>query len=233
MDTNTTKKAGRRSITAHVRQAGRNRRLLYTLILLGLVIIGVLFITHFVAKAPTRVTPVTDSPVVRQYRSKLPALKAAAEKKPTDFTARQSYAQALYVTGDKQSAKREYEAAIKLNPKDATIRNNLANTYRDLGDTTAAVSAYRAAFSLDPTLINAYVNLATVQAYTLQKPGDAVATYKLAVAKNAQSPELLLLLAGAYEQNGQKDVALATYRSVLTKDPNNAAARRNIDRLTK
>ena len=195
-----------------------------------MILVGVL-VSKF--RSPTTLQPVADNAVVREYRDKLPELKTEAQKTPDSFGARRAYAQALYVTGDKQAAKTEYEAATRLNPKDATTKNNLGNVYRDLKNYSAATDAYRSAYELDPSLINAYINLATMQAYTLKKPGDAVATYKHAVSKNGESPELLLLLADAYEQNGQKDMTLSTYREVLEKDPNNTAAKRNIDRLNK
>lgn len=201
-----------------------------TVVLAALMVVA---ITAYRIKQGSQVHSVTDNTVVRQYREKLPSLKVAASQKPNDAAAHSAYAQALYVTGDKKAARQEYETAVSLSPKNASIRNNLANVYRDLKEYTSAADTYRKAYELDPTLINAYVNLATMQAYTLKKPADAVATYKLAVTKNGQSPELLLLLGGAYELNHQTDLALASYRNVLAKDSTNAAAKRNIERLTK
>jgi tetratricopeptide (TPR) repeat protein len=200
----------------------------------ALVVVIILFTIGGVFKpAPVnQPTPVADNSVVKEYRSKLPELKAATQKKPDDASARGAYAQALYVTGDKQTAKIEYEAAMARDPKNASTANNLGNVYRDLKEYDAAVASYKNAYKLDPSLLNAYVNLATMQAYELHKPADAVQTYKAAVAKNGQSSELLLLLAGAYEQNGQKDLALATYRASLEKDPQNETAKKNIERLT-
>lgn len=205
-----------------------------TLIVVLALLVGVGFgIWKWASPQPKKVTAVANNSVVRSYRNKLPGLKAAVQKSPNSFSAHRDYAQALYVTGDKQAAKTEYEAAAKLNPHDASTQNSLGNVYRDLGEYDQAQAVYRAAFSQDPSFINAYVNLATLQAYTLGKPAAAVSTYKLAITKNGQSPELLLLLGGAYEQNKQTDLAISTYRSVLTKDPNNAAAKRNLERLNK
>ena len=203
-------------------------------IIVSAVLVALIFVIILVKlKSPTHLQPVADNAVVREYRDKLPELKAEAQKSPHSFNARRAYAQALYVVGDKQAAKAEYEAASRLNPKDAVTKNNLGNVYRDLEDYAAATDAYREAYQLDPSLINAYVNLATMQSYTLKKTGDAVSTYKYAVSKNGQSVDLLLLLGDAYEQNGQKELALSTYRTVLEKDPDNMAAKRNIDRLNK
>ena len=197
------------------------------------VVLTVLAVVAFNATHKKQVVPVANNAVVSQYRDKLPKLKAAAESKGATAASHTAYAQALYVTGDKQTAQDEYRTAAKLDPKDASIWNNLGNVYRDLKNYSAAEEAYRKAFETDPAFVNAYVNLATMQSYTLNKPADAVATYKRAVTKNGQSTELLLLLGAAYEQNHQSDLALTTYRTVLDKDPKNSAAKQNIDRLTK
>lgn len=214
-----------------LRSMGKKQQIAYVVFAMVIIILIVAMVS--VLRSPTSPQPVADNAVVREYRDKLPELKTEAQKAPDSFSARRAYAQALYVTGDKQAAKTEYEAATRINPKDAMTKNNLGNVYRDLKDYSAATEAYRTAYELDPSLINAYINLATMQSYTLKKPGDAVTTYKHAISKNGQSSELLLLLADAYEQNDQKDLALSTYREVLERDPDNLAAKRNIDRLKK
>lgn len=200
--------------------------------LLALVLIA-LIVAVFTATHKKQPVTVSNNAVVSQYRDRLPKLKADAEAKNAPAASHTAYAQALYVTGDKQTAQKQYEAAAKLDPKNASVRNNLGNVYRDLKNYASAEEAYRKAFEVDPSFVNAYVNLATMQAYTLNRPADAVATYKQAVTKNGQSTELLLLLGAAYEQNRQPEFALSTYRTVLEKDPKNIAAKQNVDRLAK
>lgn len=213
--------------------AARNTWQKYVVILAAFILVCATSYFLFKLNDTPQKTTITNNPVVREYQQKLPTLKAAAAEKPTSFSSRTEYARALYVTGDKELAKKEYEAAIRLNDRDASTYNRIGNVYRDLAEYSAAVEAYRKASMLDPALLNPYINLATMQAHTLKKPADAVATYEQAAAKVGQTPEILLLLASAYEQNGQNDKALATYRSVLSKDSQNATARQNIERLSK
>lgn len=201
--------------------------------ILFVIILIVLGIVAFTGTKEKQAVPVSNNAVVSQYRNRLPQLKAEATGKTATAASHTAYAQALYITGDKRTAQEEYQIAVKLDPKNTSVRNNLGNVYRDLKNYAAAEGAYRKAFELDPAFVNAYVNLATMQAYTLNKPADAVATYKTAVTKNGQSPELLLLLGAAYEQNHQSDLALSIYRTALNKDPQNTAAKQNIERLTK
>ena len=216
------------------REINRNMKLRYgAFAALLAVVLLVLIVAVFSATHKKQPVAVSNNAVVSQYRDKLPKLKAAAESKSATAAAHTAYAQALYVTGDKQTAQKEYESATKQDPKNASVWNNLGNVYRDLKNYAAADEAYRKAFEIDPSFVNAYVNLATMQAYTLNKPADAVATYKQAVTKNGQSTELLLLLGAAYEQNHQTSLALSTYRTVLEKDPKNIAAKQNVDRLAK
>lgn len=235
MEPNTNRIKSALLVISKIRSADRKKKLIYAIyaaVVLLLVIVAILAITGgFSSKHDNQPQKVADNPVVREYRNKLPQLKEVAQQKPNDATARSAYAQALYVTGDKKTAKNEYEAAVVIDPKNASTRNNLGNVYRDLKEYDSAVVAYRKAFELEPTLINAYVNLATLQAYTLKKSADAVDTYKLAISKNGQSTELLLLLGGAYEQNKQSDLAVSTYRTVLQKDPQNETAKRSVERL--
>lgn len=211
-----------------------NRNNLVTIILLVAIIAIAGLSTYLILKdkGQENKTPVKNNAVTRQYQEKLPSLKADSEKSPDDAAAQIAYAQALYVTGDKSSAKDYYLKALEINPKDGETLNKLGNTYRDLGKHSEAGKAYKDAYAVQPGLLNAYVNLATMQAYTLGKSADAVKTYELAVSKIGQTPEVLNLLAGAYEQNDQKERAINTYNDVLEKDPKNQAAKQNIERLS-
>ncbi|HEY8886680.1 MAG TPA: tetratricopeptide repeat protein [Candidatus Microsaccharimonas sp.] len=168
--------------------------------------------------------------IVNQYRKNLPNLKKTAEAEKSNIDAQKNYAIALYASGNLQDAKNSYEAIVKTSP-DATTYNNLANVYRDLGDTTAAIDAYNKAITLDPSQINSYANLANVQLYRLNKPADAIATYKKGLVTLQNNSQLEFLLGVAYEQANQPDLAQQTYEHILTYEPNNISAKASLQRL--
>ncbi len=178
------------------------------------------------------ITPAAPSEVARQYQQQLPGLKKSVEDKPQDAGVRRSYAVALYVSGDLKEAQQQYEEAIKLNDKDATLHNNLGNTYRDLKQYDKAVESYQEAIILDNQSQNAYANLANVQLYSLEKPNDAIETYKKAIKAMPNNTQMKLLLAIAYEQVKNKPEAINTYKDILVKDSKNEAAQNNLDRLS-
>ena len=225
-----------KSVVVGVDSPRKWRKLLYSKVFLA-VVVAVVVLTGMtswvIISYEKKQTPVAENSVVRLYAQKLTTLKNTAASHPNSAAAHVSYAEALYVTGNKTTAQAEYIRAGQLDPHNATIWNNLGNTYRDLGKYTQAVSAYRRAIQLAPSDQNAYINLANVQIFSLQSPADAITTYKTAMNKIGTTASLQLLLSLAYEQNKQIDQALQTYKSILSTDPSNQAAKDNINRLTK
>jgi len=90
----------------------------------------------------------TNNQVITEYKNKLPELKKAAGADSSSAAARKNYAVALYVTGNYEAAKNEYEAVVKLDDKDSTTYNNLGNAYRDLGQYDKAKTAYEKSFEM-------------------------------------------------------------------------------------
>ncbi len=173
----------------------------------------------------------SNNPAVVAYQKQLPDLKKTAEDKPKDAAAHQNYAIALYATGNIKQAKEEYESAIKYRSNDATLYNNLGNAQRDLKEYDAAISSYTKAISLNEKLLNPYVNLANLQIYTLKNPDEGIETYQKALKALPGNEQVQILLALAYERQGNTDEAKQIYQSVLKANPNNAAAKSNLDRL--
>lgn len=174
----------------------------------------------------------SNNPVTAEYKKQLPELKSAAQKSPNSAVAHKNYAVALYAVGDLKGARDEYKKATKLKANDSTAWNNLGNAYRDLGDNDAAINAYQKALDLDQSAVNTYVNLANLQLYTLNKPNDAIATYKKAVSHLPDNEQLQLLLALAYEQAGNTVSAKQTLQNILAKNPDNSAAKANLARIS-
>lgn len=198
-----------------------------TVIILAAIVVIVLFVRKDDDSSQIR----SNNDVVRYYQEKLPSLEKAVKEDSNDFASRMDYAIALYATGDLNEAKKQYEVAISIKGDDVVLRNNLGNVLRDKGDHSGAISEYEQAIKIDPRNQNAYINLGSLQTYTLNKPQDGITTYKKAIKAMPENLQIELQLGLAYEQAGNNEEAIKTFRSVLSKDPTNTAAKNNLTRL--
>jgi len=172
-----------------------------------------------------------SSEVVRHYKKQLPELKSKVKQNPDNASVRKEYAVALYATRDLDESRKQYQEAAKLNPEDPTVYNNLGNVYRDMGQLDKAIGSYKKSIELDPKAVNPYSNMAHVQMYSQGQPGEAIKTYQAALKQMPDNIQFELLLAIAYEQNGDVDKAKSTYQSILDRDKDNAAAKASLERL--
>lgn len=206
---------------------------LASFIIFIIVIAGISAYAWFFLFKPTEQVIETNNQVVSEYKDKLPELKKAIDSNPKDATARRNYAIALYVVSDYKAAKTQYEEAIKLDDKDATTYNNLGNACRDLKDYNKAVESYKKAIEINSKYTNAYVNLANVQLYSQKKTDDAITTYQKALKAMPNDNQIELLLGIAYETAGKTTEAKQTYQNILSRSPEDKAAKSNLDRLNK
>ncbi|HEU4913897.1 MAG TPA: tetratricopeptide repeat protein [Candidatus Saccharimonadales bacterium] len=183
------------------------------------------------ARSDESTKEISNNPIIASYQKQLPALADAVKKDGNDPKARQEYAVALYATGDVGQAKEQYEAQLKLASNDATLRNNLGNVYRDLGDYEKAIDSYQKSIDINKKQTNAYINLANLYLYTLDKKDLAVQVYRDALRNNPDNQDLMVLLGIAYEQSGDKNKARDTFRDVLDKNASNAAAQAGLKRV--
>jgi tetratricopeptide (TPR) repeat protein len=202
----------------------------WTIIAAILIIAAITFgVTTYLSRHEQQ--PASNSEVVQYYEKNLPQLSDKVKQTPDNLTVHRDYAVALYATGDIKGAKQQYEAAIKLKSNDAILHNNLANTYRDLKEYDKAMAAYETAIKLDPQHQNAYINLANLQMNMLNKPDDAIATYKRAIAAMPEDDQLKVLLGLAYEQSNNIPQAIQTFKNIVEKHPDHKAAQSNLERL--
>lgn len=210
----------------------KKNRLVAIVILLLITLTAAATVWYFNTRPQPRVLD-TNNQVITEFKNKLPELQKAASADANSAAARKNYAVALYVTGNYEAAKSEYEAVVKLDGKDSTAYNNLGNTYRDLGQYDKAKGAYQKSFEINPTSINPYVNLANVQLYTLGDSGAAIATYQKALKAMPNNNQISLLLGMAYEKAGKTTEAKQTFQDILTRDADDKAAKAGLDRLNK
>lgn len=169
--------------------------------------------------------------VATEYRDRLTDLESAVTSEPDNATARKEYAVALYATGYLKRAVVQYEAAIKINEKDAGAYASIGNIYRDLEDYKKAVEYYTTSLEHNSVALNTYVNLASVQLYSLDDANAAIETYDKGLKALPDNESLLLLKGIAQEKKGDTDAAKSTYQTLLSKNSENAAAKANLERL--
>lgn len=198
---------------------------------LGVILVTLVSLTVWNVFFRIDTTKVPATAVSEEYERRLPELKKAVEDSPNDTTARKNYAVALYATGNYKAARGQYQEALKRNDRDALAYNNLGNVQRDLGDYDAAIASYRKAIEITPSSVNSYVNLANVLLYSKNDAAGAVAVYQDGLKALPDNEQLQLLLGIAYEQAGRDGDARKTYEALLGQNPNNSAAKANLDRI--
>ncbi len=92
--------------------------------------------------------------------------------------------------------------------------------YEIVGDTAKAVSSYSTAIENNPDFFNAYLQIAVL--YTAIKSDLAVEYYNSALEINPESIEALQNLGLFYQNTGQLEKALATYKKAEKIQPDNA-----------
>lgn len=201
------------------------------IIIVSAAVLSVIVIVAIVAillnnNKPVQNSTINTNPIVESYKNDLPRLATAVEQNGNDAKAVRNYAVALYATGDLESAKEQYLKEAELNPNDPILFNNLGNIYRDSGEYQEAVNAYQKSIDLDKSQLNVYVNLANLYIYVLQKPDLGYGVYLKGIENSPNNKESLLLqLANAYKDNGQKEKAIEKYNEILTMNPNNTAVK--------
>lgn len=169
--------------------------------------------------------------LIDQYKNMLGELEQKVNSEPTNAQARRDYAVALYATGDLTKALEQYLEEQKYNAEDPVLYNNIGNIYRDQSKFENAVTSYKKAIELNKQLTNAYINLANLYIYSMDKLEDGIKVYKDAIKESPESIEIYLLLANTYEQAGEAKNAKEVFTQVLAKDPNNQAAKLGLERV--
>jgi len=204
-------------------------------IIIGIVVLAILvfvLVTQLSNKGTDNTIGAQDQiNLIDQYKNQLSELEKNVNSDPSNAQHRRNYAVALYATGDLTKALEQYLEEQKLNPEDPILLNNIGNIYRDQGKYENAVTSYKKAIELNKQLTNAYINLANLYIYSMDKLEDGITVYKDAITENTDSIEIYLLLANTYEQADQKSNAKEIFNQVLKKDPNNQAAKLGLERL--
>ena len=130
---------------------------------------------------------------------------------------------------------REYEATIKIAPDSAGVYSNLGVVYYKTKETDKAILMFEKAVALSKDASRAGALHARLGAMCLEKglPEKAVLHLEQAVAAGQGDASLYNFLGVALAGSGQYQRAYAAFSEALKIDPQNAMAKKNLDRLSK
>ncbi len=162
----------------------------------------------------------------------IPHFRAAVAINPTDPNSNLNIGTYEQQHGNLAAAVERYKAAVTLarNPKvKARAYNNLGYAYLDLKNFSDAKQSFIGAVQANPEFVGAWISLGLTEQKMSDFPG-AIQSYSRALAMNP-SDFGYLLLARAFEQDGQSERALAARRKAEQLSNNIVEAQRTADRL--
>jgi tetratricopeptide (TPR) repeat protein len=151
---------------------------------------------------------------------------------PNRAATHRSLGLALMMLGRADEAAAHYREAIRLRPDFAEAHNELGFTLMTLGLTGEAKTQFREALRLQPALAEAHDNLGF--ALASEGHGDDALPHLLEAVRLKPGFELAHLHLGmALGATGRLDEAAREFQEVLHLNPNNADAKRLLDRISR
>lgn len=161
--------------------------------------------------------------------------QAAIDRYPSFDSAYDTLGLAKQNTGDYAGAKAAYSKALEVNRNNPNAQRDLAGILMLERNWASAVDLLNKSLALDPKNAGTLTMLAGAL-LEMGRPDDAIVTAKRVHALEHKSyPAVHLIMAKAFEEKGDKNAAVEEYRVYLAEapaDPNSAAAKSNIERLT-
>lgn len=159
-----------------------------------------------------------------QFAEAARLLGEAVAQAPAEPLYRGYYAKALWHSGARDQALREYDAAVQLSPASVEYRNERALAYMTLDRREEAAREFELVLAADPNRMEALRALAQLKS----AQGDAQASVALltrALRLRAGDPEIVQDLAYAFEKSGQLDQASTYYEAILARLPDAQVSR--------
>lgn len=150
------------------------------------------------------------------------------ENNPQHAIANFRLAQACERAGNPDGAVKAYRRAVQIQPDFSEALNNLGNACRQAGDIAGAEHAYRRAIGVRADFAEAYRNMGVLCYLDLQDIDRAIDWFLKAIAFKPGFVDAHFSLALAYDAQGRKEEAVATYETVLALKPDHAEAYNNL-----
>ena len=131
-----------------------------------------------------------------------------------------------------QLAVDDYQAAIKADPKMDVAYYELGATYQALNQHSQAVDAFSKAIALKTTNADYYYGRCVSYSW-LSNFKSAISDCEAAVRLRPRDADMLGVLGRLYEDSGQKQRAIETYKLALSINPNQPEAKDGLKHLTK
>ena len=166
-----------------------------------------------------------------QWQETFDRLTEAAAEEPQHAGVVTGLGTCLIKLGRLDEALAYFQKAAQLAPLSPEAHNNVGVTYALLGQVSAAEAAYRKALECDSEHVPAWKNLA--QLYMQQgRIDEGVPILATLVKKHPDDWEALTLMAACYEDGEDTESARTPYREALKYQPDNAAAKAGLARLS-
>jgi Flp pilus assembly protein TadD len=161
------------------------------------------------------------------FRDEASLWKAAVERNPDAWLARNNLGKVLLEAGRPAEAVAQFAQAVRLEPDSAEAHANLGNALQKLGRVTQARAEYREALRIDPAFAGAHYNLG-LSFLLSRQPVEAAGEFRAAVAGDPLSAAAHNDLGLALFRVGRASEAIAEYRRALLLSPDLPEAHVNL-----
>lgn len=155
-----------------------------------------------------------------KHAEAIPLYREAVAAEPDRADTYRGLAAGLLVENQADEALTMAERAVALAPDDLDALDILGSCLAAVGRFDDAIARYRGVLERDPARVATYANLGTVLVRHDDPPG-AVEAFEAGLHLDAEHRGSRIGLAGAYARAGRTDDAIATYRALLVREPDN------------
>jgi len=164
--------------------------------------------------------------VDKQYEKAVLGYQDVLKEDPKNAKARVGIADILSWEKKYDASIAEYQKALAADPGNLAIMEKIAQVSMWKGDFPAAVAAYREILKIDQDRLSAIISLAEILTWQKGYP-EAIGLLETALAMQ-RDERTLLLYAEALSYAKEYSKAIAAYTEVLTMDPSNVKAQRQL-----
>ena len=166
----------------------------------------------------------------KDYAASIKQFEEALRNNPQSFERLAAIVKSYLAQKQPARAAQRIKQTLKQFPQLAHAHNLLGEVSLAQKRSDDAQTAFRKALVADPSYAPAYRNLAAVRA-ARGSAADAIKIYQEGIIATQGDVSLLFALGATYERQGENDLAVRQYESVLAKEPLSFAAMNNLAML--